>query len=159
MGKAFNVFPSIRVLCPQNQGIIKVGCPGPHWCSTSRYAVSTYCPCPLLSICQCLQPNFSGKDKGTRTANATMLTLSPEVCQESFLGNKVRTELETVINFPSEQSIKVSQPRSGPYCRCEGHNYIVKKWSCPGWLNPPVKLTCDWQAVYGWHALTGRGVG
>lgn len=103
--------------------------------------------------------SFPGKDKGTRTAKATMLNFSPEACQQSFSGNRVRMELETVINFPSEQSIKLSQPRSGPYCRCKGHNYIVKKSSCPGWLKPPLKVTGDWQAVYGWHALTGRGVG
>ena len=136
----------------------KVGVLG-SWCNISTYAASAPGPCPPLSICWCLRSHFPGKDKGARTAKATMLKFSPEACQECFSGNKVRMELETVINFPSEQSIKFSQPHSGPYCGCKGHNYIVKKSSCPGWLKPPLKLTCDWQAVYGWHALTGRGVG
>lgn len=56
---------------------------------------------------------------------------------------------ETLINFPSEQSIKAPPSCSDSHCGSKGRNYIVKNSSCPGWQRPPGKMTCDWHSVWG----------
>lgn len=56
---------------------------------------------------------------------------------------------ETLINFPAEQSIKAPPFCSDSHCGSKGRNYIVKNSSCPGWQQPPWKVTCDWHSVWG----------
>lgn len=47
----------------------------------------------------------------------------------AFLGESVGTEAKTLINFPSEQSIKNPTSYSGFHSGRKGHNYIVKNSS------------------------------
>lgn len=94
----------------------------------------------VLSETQAVRINFDRKDK--TMDKAIELVFSLETCQERcFFREYIWTVPETLINFPSKQSIKNLPSCSGFYCGRKGHNYIVKNSSYPSWLRAPLTVT------------------